>query len=161
MKTLSIAAMLASAALVTACSSSTPDPVPTTGTGTTGTPATDPTTAPPADTAPAGGTTTTPPAAAAPKAPTLQTVAKMQGALHVMWTNPTPACDSVEGERQATMPDGTIMEKYKVVFTVPGEADNKHDISATDAMTYSYRLRCKTGTVYSSYSNVVAGNPTK
>ncbi len=160
MKTLIIAAMLVSAALASACSSTTPDPVPTTGSGTTGAPTTDPTTAPPADTTPAGGTTT-PPVAAAPKAPKIQTVAKMQGALHVMWTNPTPACDSVEGERQATMPDGTIMEKYKVVFTVPGEADNKHDISATDAMTYSYRLRCKTGTVYSSYSNVVAGNPTK
>lgn len=151
----------AGAVSVSACSSnSTPDPVPGTGTGTgtdkTGTPATDPTTAPPADTTPG---TTTPPAAAAPKAPTLMTVAKMQGALHVMWTNPTPACDTVEGERQATMPDGTIMEKYKVVFTVPGEADNKHDTSATDAMTYSYRLRCKTGTVYSTYSNVVAGNP--
>ena len=160
MKTLIIVATLVSAGLAAACSSSTPDPVPSTGTGTTGTPATDPTTAPPADTAPGGGTTT-PPVAAAPKAPTIQTVAKMQGALHVMWTNPTPACDTVEGERQATMPDGTIMEKYKVVFSVPGEADNKHDTSATDAMTYSYRLRCKTGTVYSTYSNVVAGNPTK
>lgn len=160
MKTLIIAATLVTAALASACSSnSTPDPVPSTGTGTdkTGTPATDPTTAPPADTTPGG--TTTPPVAAAPKAPTIDTVAKMQGALHVMWTNPTPACDTVEGERQATMPDGTIMEKYKVVFTVPGEADNKHDTSATDAMTYSYRLRCKTGTVYSTYSNVVTGNP--
>lgn len=154
MKTLIIAATLVTAAFASACSSNTTDPVPGTGTGTgqTGTPATDPTTAPPAD-------TTTPPAAAAPKAPTIDDVAKMQGALHVMWTNPTPACDMVEGERQATMSDGSIMEKYKVVFTVPGEADNKHDMTATDAMTYSYRLRCKVGTVYSPYSNVATGNP--
>lgn len=160
MKTLIIVATLvSSAAFASACSSNTtPDPVPSTGGNTdkTGTPPTDPTTAPPAGTTPG---TTTPPAAATPTAPTIQTVEKMQGALHVMWMNPTPACDTVEGERQATMPDGTIMEKYKVVFTVPGEADNKHDTSATDAMTYSYRLRCKTGTVYSGYSNVVAGNP--
>ena len=159
MKTLIIVAALVSATAATACSSSTADPAPTTGTGTTGTPATEPTTAPPADTTPAGGTTTTPPAAAAPKAPTIQTVAKMQGALHVMWANPTPACDTVEGERQATMADGTVMEKYKVVFTVPGEADNKHDTSATAAMTYSYRLRCKVGTAFSSYSNEKSGSP--
>jgi hypothetical protein len=153
MKTLLIAVTLVTAAFTGACSSSTSDPVPSTGAEKTGTPAPDPTTAPPA------ATTTAPPAAAAPKAPTLDTVAKMDGALHVMWTNPTPACDTVEGERQATMPDGSVMEKYKVVFTVPGEADNKHDTSATDAMTYSYRLRCKVGAVYSMYSNVVAGNP--
>ena len=161
MKTLIIVATLVTAALATACSSSTSDPVPSTGGNTdkTGTPTADPTTAPPAATTPPG--TTTPPVAAAPKAPTLMTVEKMQGALHVMWTNPTPACDTVEGERQATMPDGTLMEKYKVVFSVPGEADNKHDTTATDAMNYSYRLRCKTGSVYSPYSNEVVGNPTK
>ena len=154
MKLLVIAAMFVTAASVMGCSSSTSNPVPSTGTGTdkTGTPAPDPTTPPPTD-------TTTLPVAAVPKAPTIDTVAQMQGALHVMWTNPTPACETIEGERQATMSDGSVMEKYKVAFTVPGEADNKHDTTATDAMTYSYRLRCKTGSQYSAYSNVVAGTP--
>ncbi len=152
MKTLIIAVTLVITVFASACSSSTTDPVPSNGK--TGTPSPDPTTTPPAD-------TTTPPDTkpATPKAPTVDSVAKMQGALHVMWTNPTPACDTVEGERQATMSDGSVMEKYKLVFTVPGEADNKHDTSATSAMTYSYRLRCKVGTVYSPYSNVLTGNP--
>jgi hypothetical protein len=130
MKTISYAAVLLLAAAAAACSSSTvqtPDP----GPGTAGTPTSmpAPTTDPPAD--------STPPAVAAPvtlKAPTIDKVMKMQGALHVQWTNVQADCDSVEGERQAQMPDGTIMEKYKVAFTVPGEADNKHDVSATDAM---------------------------
>jgi hypothetical protein len=154
MKTLIIAATLVTAALASGCSSNTTqDPVPTPGTKTE-TPAPAPTT--PADTAPGG--TTTPPAVT-PKAPTIDGIMKMAGALHVMWTNPTPACDTIEGERQATMADGSIMEKYKVVFTVPGEADNKHDTTATDAMTYSYRLRCKKGGTYSAYSNEMTGKP--
>lgn len=154
MKTHLVAAALVTASFAIACSSTTTSPGP--GTEKTGTPTPDPTSTAPSDTTSGG---TTPPAAAAPKAPTVDSVEKMQGALHVMWTNPTPACDTVEGERQATMSDGSVMEKYKVVFTVPGEADNKHDTSATDAMTYSYRLRCKVGTTYSEYSNVKAGSP--
>ena len=151
MKTISHLAVLLLAAAAAACSSTTektPEP------GTTGTPAptATPTTDPPAD-------TTTPPAAVAPKAPTIQSVAKMAGALHVMWTNVEAACDSVEGERQAQMPDGSLMEKYKVAFSVPGEADNKHDTSAVDAMKYTYRLRCKKGTAYSVYSNEMSGSP--
>jgi hypothetical protein len=154
MKTLIVAATLVTAALSSGCSSSTTqDPVPGTKTET---PAPTPTTGTPADTT-SGGTTTPP--AATPKAPTIDGVMKMQGALHVTWTNPAPACDTVEGERQAKMADGSIMEKYKVVFTVPGEADNKHDTTATDAMTYSYRLRCKKGDAYSAYSNEMTGTP--
>ncbi len=159
MKTISITAALLTATLAIGCSSTeSQNPVPAPGT-TTGTPA--PTTTAPSDTtAPPDSTTTTPPAAAvAPKAPQIATVAKMMGALHVMWTNNETSCDTIEGERQATMPDGTIMEKYKVVFTVPGEADNKHDTSATDAMTYTYRLRCKKAGSYSSYSNEKSGTP--
>ena len=154
MKLLIVAAALVTASFAIACSSTTTSPGP--GTDKTGTPTPEPTTTATGDTT-SGGTPA--PAAAAPKAPTVDGVAKMQGALHVMWTNPTPACDSIEGERQATMSDGTVHEKYKVVFTVPGEADNKHDTSATDAMTYSYRLRCKVGAAYSDYSNVKAGSP--
>ncbi len=33
------------------------------------------------------------------------------------------------------------------------------DPSATAAMTYSYRLRCKKGATYSPYSNEVSGSP--
>jgi hypothetical protein len=91
----------------------------------------------------------------------INTVEKMDGVLHVMWTNNEASCDSVEGERQAQMADGSIMEKYKVIFTVPGDATNKMDSSATDDMTYTYRLRCKKGTSYSDYSNTMAGNPKK
>lgn len=93
--------------------------------------------------------------------PTITAVNKMMGALHVKWTNPDPECENIEIERQAEMPDGTIHEKYEVVFTVPGTADNKHDTTATDDMKYSYRLRCKNGSKYSSYSDVKSGNPTE
>ena len=94
-----------------------------------------------------------------PVAPTLKTLMKMSGGLHVMWTNPSSKCDSIEGERKADMADGSSMEKYKVVFTVPGEADNKHETTATADMKYTYRLRCKVGTQYSEYSNEKSGNP--
>lgn len=95
------------------------------------------------------------------EAPTLDAVEKMAGALHVMWANPKTACDKIEGERQAKMADGTVHEAYKVVFTVAGEADNKHDTTATDDMSYTYRLRCKKGEAYSPYSNEKSGNPKK
>lgn len=99
--------------------------------------------------------------ATAPKAPKIDEVAKMTGALHVMWTNNETGCDAVEGERQAQMADGSIMEKYKVAFTVPGDVDNKHDTTATEDMKYTYRLRCKKGTTYSDYSNEMSANPVK
>lgn len=80
----------------------------------------------------------------------------MMGYLHVQWTNPSVACESVEGERMAQMSDGTMMEEYKVVFTVPGTVDNKMDPSATEDMKYTYRIRCK-GT--SKYSETMSANP--
>ena len=95
------------------------------------------------------------------KAPSLESVEKMGTGLHVVWKNNEPECDAIELERQAQMPDGSIMEKYKVAFTLPGEADNKHDTSASADMKYTYRLRCKKGTTYSDYSNEVSGNPVK
>jgi hypothetical protein len=94
-----------------------------------------------------------------PTAPTIADVMKMDGSLHVTWKNVDTSCDSVQGERQAKMADGSIMESYKVVFTVPAEADNKHDTSASDDMEYTYRLRCKKGSTYSAYSNEVSKNP--
>lgn len=88
--------------------------------------------------------------------PTIKAVNKMQNVLHVQWTNPTPACESVEGERMAQMADGTMMEEYKVAFTVPGTVDNKMDTGATEDMKYTYRLRCKGAT---KYSDELSGNP--
>ena len=152
MKTISYAGLALLVVAAAACSSTT-EKTPDTGNGTSGTPAPAPTDPAPADPTPAA------PAAVVVKAPKVDEVAKMAGALHVMWTNAEAACDAIEGERQAKMSDGTIMEKYKVAFTVPGEADNKHDTTATDAMTYTYRLRCKKGTTYSAYSNELSGNP--
>lgn len=155
MKKLSYAA-LAIAALTFGCSSSTTTPSTGTSSGSQGSSGTSGSSnTPPSDTPPAD----TPPAAAALKAPTVTDIMKMMGALHVTWTNNDTTCDSVEGERQAQMSDGSVMEKYKVVFTVPGEADNKHDTTATDNMKYTYRLRCKKGTVYSDYSNEMSANP--
>ena len=154
MKT-SVVTALALAALSFACSSSTTTPSTSSG-GTSGTsgapPASD---TPPSDTPPAD----TPPAAAALKAPAITDIMKMMGGLHVTWTNNDTTCDAVEGERQAQMADGSVMEKYKVVFSVPGEADNKHDATATDNMKYTYRLRCKKGSTFSAYSNEMSGNP--
>lgn len=83
----------------------------------------------------------------------------MMGGLHVMWTNAETACDSIVGERKAEMADGTVHEQYKQAFSVPGEADNKHDTTATADMKYTYRLRCKKGDAVSAYSNEMGGNP--
>ena len=91
--------------------------------------------------------------------PTVDAVNKMMGALHVMWTLPKTTCETIEGERKAQMADGSMMEEYKIVFTVPGTVDNKHETTATDDMKYTYRLRCKAGTKTSKYSNELSGNP--
>ncbi len=99
------------------------------------------------------------PAAEAPLAPKLDQVAQMAKVLHVMWTNPATKCDSIEGERQAQMPDGTVMEKYKVAFTVAGDIDNKMDTGAAEQMKYTYRLRCKVKSTYSPYSNEAGETP--
>lgn len=97
--------------------------------------------------------------AASLKAPKIDSVEKMMGSLHVMWTNQDTTCESVVGERKAEMPSGMVHEDFKEVFTESGEADNHHDTSATEDMTYTYRLRCKKGTAFSDYSNTMSGNP--
>lgn len=148
MKTITISAALLAAALAVGCSASeSKDPVPSTGTpGTPATPAPADTTT--ADPAPADSTP-----AQTVKAPTIQEIMKMAGALHVSWTNAEPSCDSIELERKtATVP-------YKVVATLPGEADNKHDATATAATMYTYRVRCKKAAVYSAYSNEMSASP--
>jgi hypothetical protein len=87
-------------------------------------------------------------------APTLDKIMKMTGGLHVFWSNPAGVeCDTIEGERKTPTTD------YKVAFTVPGSVDNKHDATATEKTTYTYRLRCKVGNDYSDYSNEKTGSP--
>ncbi|MBI3201426.1 MAG: hypothetical protein HYZ29_07780 [Myxococcales bacterium] len=89
-----------------------------------------------------------------PEAPVLETVMPMAPAgLHVSWKNVTSDCDSVEGERMSAS------AAWKVAFTVPGSVDNEHDGTATEKVAHSYRLRCKRGDQYSSYSNEVSGTP--
>lgn len=91
---------------------------------------------------------------AAPEAPVLDMLEPVHGALHVFWTNATPDCDMVHGERK------TATDPYAEVFAVPGNVDNKADMTATDTTaTYTYRLACEKGGVMSAYSNELSGMP--
>jgi hypothetical protein len=91
---------------------------------------------------------------AVPQAPMLQSIMPMAGGLHVTWMKHSD-CDTVEGERKS----GT--EDFKVVFTESCASDNKHDATATGNTDYTYRLRAKNKTGYSSYSEEVTANPSK
>lgn len=95
------------------------------------------------------------PDGALPLAPTLTALMPMAGALHVRWISADPFCEIIEGERKSAS------TAYEVVFTVPGEADNEHDTTATGNVDYTYRLRCKKGSAYSPYSAEKTGNPAK
>jgi len=109
--------------------------------------AAEPSTPPPAQTD--GGD-----AAVAPLAPTISSIAKMAGGLHVTWKNAQKDCDKVEGERKSGA------EPYAVAFSVPGVADNKHDAVGLSAGTlYTYRLRCIKGGSASEYSAESTGTP--
>jgi len=142
---LSAVVVAAVAVAAVGCSSSeSKDPGPGTA-GTSTTPA--PTTTVPDDTTPPVDTKP------APKAPTMDSIMKMHGALHVSWINEEPSCTAVELERK------TATAAWKVVYTLPGEADNKHDATATAAMMYTYRARCKKATTYSEYSNEKSATP--
>jgi hypothetical protein len=121
------------------CSSSEPQgPTPTTGTPT------------PAPTDPAPSD---PPAAPTLKAPTLDQLMKMSGSLHVVWTNAEASADAVILERKS------VTAAYAVVATLPGNSDNLHDMAASEATTYTYRVRCKKGAEVSPYSNELSANP--
>ena len=87
------------------------------------------------------------------KAPELMHAVPMSGALHLVWMNVQKDCDSVDAERKMGA------AAYESAFSVPGSIDNKLDTSATEDMEYTYRLRCKKGSAYSSYSNEVSANP--
>ncbi|MFO0761997.1 MAG: hypothetical protein U0359_36490 [Byssovorax sp.] len=86
-------------------------------------------------------------------APKLDLLMKMQGALHVMWTNEQADCDTVRIERKSDTADWA--EKY----SVPGTVDNKMDGTANTNTMYTFRLRCEKGGVFSPYSNELSKNP--
>lgn len=87
-------------------------------------------------------------------APSISSISKMAGGLHVVWKNAQKDCDKVEGERKSDT------EPYKMVFSVPGVADNKHDVLGLTAGTvYTYRLRCMKGDTMSEYSAEKTGTP--
>lgn len=92
--------------------------------------------------------------ASALEAPMLMEVVPTEGALHLAWMNMQKDCDSVEAERRMEHDSD-----YELAFSVPGSADNEMDPAATDNMMYTYRMRCKKGNAYSSYSNELAANP--
>lgn len=111
-----------------------------------------------AATAPAPSSTgSAPTEAGAPatlSAPVITGVPAMAGGIHVGWKNTQRDCDTVEGERKSGA------EAYKVVFSVPGAADNKHDgVGLVAGTAYTYRLRCKKGESASPYSDEKTGTP--
>jgi hypothetical protein len=69
----------------------------------------------------------------------------MAGGLHVFWKLGATPCDEIQLERKSGE------EPFKLVATVPGTVDNKHDGTATKG-SYTYRLRCKAGSALSAYS---------
>ena len=147
---ISTAAMLFAASLAVlavGCSSTeSKDPGPgTPAPATTAPPVADP----PADTTPVVDTA----AAATLKAPKIDGIMKMGGVLHVSWTNAEASSDAVELERK------TATAPYKVVYTLPGDVDNKMDNGASAATMYTYRARCKKGATYSAYSNEKSATP--
>lgn len=88
------------------------------------------------------------------QAPVLDELEPVHGALHVYWTNVTPDCDLVHGERK------TDAVAYAEVFSVPGNVNNKADQGASELGTsYTYRVRCEKGGVMSDYSNELSGVP--
>jgi hypothetical protein len=92
----------------------------------------------------------------APTPPRLLAADKMVGALHISWENPTSGCDAIELERRY---DGTKVAGFALLHKLSGAADNKHDATATEDLTYGYRLRCEKATRYSAYSNELSANP--
>lgn len=86
-------------------------------------------------------------------APLLVSVKPMHGGLHVIWENKQAGCDAIQGERKDT-------GDFKLLFTIPdGTVDNKHDATVTAGKSYTYRVRCKKGDAFSTYSNEITASP--
>lgn len=86
-------------------------------------------------------------------APSLDRLMRMQGGLHVMWTNPAVRCAFVVGERMS----GT--EPWREVFRVEGTYDNLHQDGMETGVLYTYRLRCAQGDRLSPPSNEKSATP--
>lgn len=91
--------------------------------------------------------------AAAVLAPTMKSVEKMQGALHVAWKNNTPDCEKIELDRKHDAGD------YAVAYTLTGVATSKHDTQAVPPGSYCYKARCIKGAETSPDSNEMCGTP--
>jgi len=89
-----------------------------------------------------------------PEAPHLDAVEPMDGVLHVAWSEPAP-CDTVEAERE----DGRGAA-FAFAFDIAGDETSHMDGDASRNVLYTYRLRCKVGSVFSDYSNQLSANPT-
>lgn len=85
--------------------------------------------------------------------PTLDRLMRMDGGLHVMWTNPAVRCVAVIGERAR---DG---EAWREVFRVDGTYDNLHQDGMQAGVLYTYRLRCEQAGRVSPPSNEKSATP--
>jgi hypothetical protein len=85
--------------------------------------------------------------------PTLDRLMRMQGGLHVMWTNPSARCAFVVGERMSAT------EAWREVFRVEGTYDNLHQDGMQAGVLYSYRLRCEQPGRFSKPSNEKSATP--
>jgi hypothetical protein len=89
--------------------------------------------------------------ASGPEAPVMKSVAPLEGALHVTWTNVTPDCDKIQLDRKKD--DGP----YATAYTLAGAADSQHDAQAVPPGAYCYKARCKKGEKTSPDSNEKCG----
>jgi hypothetical protein len=85
--------------------------------------------------------------------PTLDRLMRMDGGLHVMWTNPAVRCVAVVGERAS---EG---EPWREVFRVDGAYDNLHQDGMQAGVLYTYRLRCEQAGRVSPPSNEKSATP--
>jgi hypothetical protein len=100
-----------------------------------------------------GGASSASGGASGPQAPVMKSVAPLEGALHVTWTNVTPDCDKVQLDRKKD--DGP----YATAYTLAGAADSQHDTQAVPPGAYCYKARCEKGGKTSPDSNEKCGTP--
>ena len=85
--------------------------------------------------------------------PVLDRLMRMDGGLHVTWTNVERGCSAIVGERSR---EGGAWE---VAFRAPGSYDNLHDGGLDAGVLYSYRLRCEKAGRVSKASNEKSALP--
>jgi hypothetical protein len=85
--------------------------------------------------------------------PVMESASPLEGALHVMWTNVTMDCDTIELDRNK---DGGA---FATEYTLAGAATSQHDTGASAPGTYCYKARCTRGADVSADSNEVCGTP--